>query len=115
MNKESYKIIELPKHFDPRGSLTVAEETRNVPFHINNVEWKYGMTAGASLAPLTTKDTKTLIVPLSGSFNVRVTDGTCKADYFLNLPNKALFMSEGIGWKITDCSNGTLILILSGK
>lgn len=115
MNKESYKIIELPKHFDPRGSLTVAEETRNVPFHITNVEWKYGMTEATSLVSLQHENAKKLIVPLSGSFRIKLCDGPHATNLFLNLPNKALFIANGIKYSISDCANGTVILILSGK
>ena len=33
------EIILLPKIFDPRGSLTVTEEMKNIPFHIHRVEY----------------------------------------------------------------------------
>ena len=115
MNKESYKIIELPKHFDPRGSLTVAEEISNMPFHITNVEWKYDMTAATSFVSIQNPNDKNLIVPLSGSFRVKLGNDSQETNLFLNLPNKALFIAEGIRFDISDCANGTVILILSGK
>ena len=49
MKQEIANIIQLPKIFDPRGNLTVAEEQKNIPFHIKHVEWRYGMPAGTSL------------------------------------------------------------------
>ncbi len=50
MKQEIANIIQLPKIFDPRGNLTVAEEQKNIPFHIKHVEWRYGMPAGTSLS-----------------------------------------------------------------
>lgn len=115
MEKVSYRIIELPKHFDPRGSLTVSEEIVNVPFNIASSEWLYGITIGTCLLKHAYTNTKIFIVPLSGSFTVRISDGYGNAELFLNHPNKALFIDQGIWTEITDCSNGTVILVLSNK
>lgn len=43
------EIILLPKIFDPRGSLTVTEEMKNIPFHIHRVEYLYGICQGKEL------------------------------------------------------------------
>lgn len=115
MNKESYRIIELPKHFDPRGSLTVSEEVINVPFHIANTEWLYGLTVGTCLSSHACTNAQFFIVPLSGSFNIKISDGKESSSFFLNQPNKALYIDKGIWTEITDCANGTVILILSDK
>ena len=115
MNKESYKIIELPKHFDPRGSLTVSEEVINVPFHIASTEWLYSLTFGASLSKQTYTNAKIFIVPLSGSFTIKISDGKESTKFFLNRPNKALYIDKGIWTEITECANGTVILVLSNK
>ena len=37
MNDVIGRIIDLPKHVDPRGNLTVAEQMKNVPFDIARV------------------------------------------------------------------------------
>lgn len=113
MNNESYQIIELPKHYDPRGSLTVSEELINAPFKIASTQWLYGMSAGAHLS--CDANAKTFITPLSGSFTIKISDGKEKLEFFLNQPNKALYIDKGIWAEITDCANGTVILRLSDK
>lgn len=115
MNNESYKIIELPKHYDPRGSLTVSEELINVPFKIASTEWLYGMSAGTHICCSAYTNAKTFITPLSGSFTIKISDGKEKLEFFLNQPNKALYIDKGVWAEITDCANGTVILRLSDK
>lgn len=115
MNKKSFNIIELPKHFDPRGSLTVSEEFTHVPFGIASTEWLYGMTPGSHLLRHAYANAKTFIVPLSGSFTIKIADGKEQKELFLNLPNKALYIDEGIWTEISACAQGTVILMLSDK
>lgn len=115
MNKESFNIIELPKHFDPRGSLTVSEEFTHVPFGIANTGWLYGMTSGSHLLRHAYTNAKTFIVPLSGSFTIKIADVKEQKKLFLNLPNKAIYIDKGVWTEISDCANGTVILVLSDK
>ena len=69
MKQEIANIIQLPRISDPRGNLTVAEEQKNIPFHIKHVEWRYGMPAGTSLDP-DIHHPKQVFIALSGSFTI---------------------------------------------
>lgn len=112
--KEKIKIIELPKHYDPRGSLTVSEEMVNVPFRIASTEWFYGIPTD-SIVKCTYQNAKVFIVALSGSFNINLFFGEEKTNFFLNHPNMGIFIDKGIEIKITDCANGTVILMMTDK
>ena len=46
--KELGRIITLPKIFDPRGNLTVAEGETNIPFAIARAYWTYDVPGGES-------------------------------------------------------------------
>lgn len=81
------KIILLPKIFDPRGSLTVTEEMKNIPFHIHRVEYLYGICQGKELEKYTEKESYKFYVALSGSFRITIQeDDDTKRDYMLNRP-----------------------------
>ena len=41
-------IIDLPKIVDPRGTLTVAEGLKDVPFEVKRVYWTYDVPSGES-------------------------------------------------------------------
>ncbi len=114
MNKESFRIIQLPKHFDPRGNLTVAEEGHNIPFRIESVQWSYGMhIVGGRMPKRTISSGQYLIVPLSGSFTLTLLGNTAPEKVFMNHPFEAVYIAEGIDFVISDCASGTVFLTLS--
>lgn len=115
MNNKAYKIIQLPKHFDPRGNLTVAEETKNVPFKIGCTQWLYGMDCNSVITFGDAPDTQYFIVALSGSFNINIGIQHSEEKIFMNHPYEAVYLKTGNGIKITDCANGSIILIMSDQ
>ena len=112
MKQEIANIIQLPKIFDPRGNLTVAEEQKNIPFHIKHVEWRYGMPAGTSLEP-DAHHPKLVFIALSGSFTIEIKDGESTDSFFLNHPYQGLYLAENVEFKVRNCSNGAVILQIS--
>lgn len=112
---EKIKIIELPKHYDPRGSLTVSEEIINIPFHIASTEWFYGIRSDSPILNCTYQNAKVFIVALSGSFRIKLSYKQQERSFFPNRPNMGLFIDKGVGIKITDCANGTVILMMTDK
>lgn len=40
------QIIELPKHLDRRGNLSIIEEMKNIPFEIKRTFWIYDVPGG---------------------------------------------------------------------
>ncbi len=114
MNNEFFTIVQLPKHFDPRGNLTVAEEEHHVPFQIESVQWSYGMQAVlASMPKRTVSLGQYLVVPLSGSFTLTLLTGTTTEKIFMNHPFEAVYITKGIDFEISDCASGTVFLTLS--
>ena len=75
---KSYKIIDLPKIFDPRGNLTFLQCPEQIPFDIKRVFWTYDVPGGEIRGGHAYHKQEELIVALSGSFDVVIThkDGT---------------------------------------
>lgn len=113
MEKDKAEIIELPKIFDPRGSLTVAEQAKNIPFRINTTSWIYGVSLGRTIEDKTHKGQQKFIVALSGSFNITLTNGECKRMFMLNHPYQGLLLPPDSSYSIDNFSNGAVCLILS--
>ena len=79
------EIIELPKIYDPRGNLTVAEQMKNVPFEVKRVYWTYDVPSGESRGGHAHKECVEFIIAVSGSFTVSLDDGRgYKQDFHLN-------------------------------
>ena len=109
------RVIDLPKMFDPRGNLTVAEQFKNVPFGIKRVYWVYDVPGGESRGGHAHKECKEFIIAVSGSFHVTLDDGTDKKSYLLNHPYKGLLVDTGVWRTLDDFSSGAVCLVLASE
>lgn len=107
------KIIELARHFDPRGNLSVIEEFKDVPFKIERTYWIYDVPGGEARGGHAYRENEEFIVALSGSFDVVLDDGVEKNTYHLNRSYYGLYVPKGI-WRVMDnFSTNSLALILA--
>lgn len=107
------QIIELPKITDPRGNLTVAEGTKNIPFDIKRVYWVYDVPAGESRGGHAHKCCREFIVAASGSFHVTLDNGNERITYNLNHPYQGLLVETGIWRTLEDFSSGAVCMVLA--
>jgi hypothetical protein len=73
-----YKIINFPKIHDVRGNLSFIEYPIHLPFQIKRVFWTYDVPGGESRGGHAYFEQEEVIIALSGSFDVVITnqDGT---------------------------------------
>ena len=110
------KIIELPKHIDPRGNLTVAEQMKNVPFDIARVYWTYDIPAGERRGGHAHRTCQEIIIAVSGSFDVTLDDGSGqKETHHLNHPYQGLYVGTGVWRTLEDFSSGAVCLVLASE
>ena len=109
-------IIELPKIYDPRGNLTVAEQMKNVPFEVKRVYWTYDVPAGERRGGHAHKECVEFIIAVSGSFTVTLDDGKGnRKDFLLNHPWEGLLVPTGIWRTLEDFSSGAVCLVLASE
>ena len=105
------EIIELPKIYDPRGCLTVAEESSHIPFKINKVEWKH-IGIIHSDAPMELEPCSMMLIALAGEITIQIMEeGTLK----LTRPNQALILREACKSSIIDSTEHSLLLTIHQK
>ena len=110
------EIIELPKIYDPRGNLTVAEQMKNVPFEVKRVYWTYDVPAGERRGGHAHKECVEFIIAVSGSFTVTLDDGKGnRKDFHLNHPWEGLLVPTGIWRTLEDFSSGAVCLVLASE
>ena len=110
------EIIELPKIYDPRGNLTVAEQMKNVPFDVKRVYWTYDVPSGESRGGHAHKECRELIIAVSGSFTVTLDNGKgLYKNYHLNHPWQGLLVNTGIWRTLEDFSSGAVCLVLASE
>lgn len=107
------RIIDLPKIFDPRGNLTVAEANSHVPFKMSRVYWVYDVPAGESRGGHAHKLCQEFIIAVSGSFDVTLDNGTEKKTFHLNHPYQGLFVDTDVWRTLDDFSSGAVCLVLA--
>lgn len=109
------EIIELPKIYDPRGSLTVAEENTHIPFDIKRMEWIH-LGAIQSETPMELEESPVMLIALAGEITIQVIDSQPSARTItLNHPNQALILEEGCRSRITHSTEHSLLLTIHQK
>lgn len=107
------EIITLPRITDPRGNLTVAEQLRHIPFEIKRVYWTYDVPAGESRGGHAHRHCRSVVIAVSGSFDVVLDNGKERRTYHLNHPYQALLINTGIWRTLEDFSSGAVCLSLA--
>ena len=109
------EIIELPKIYDPRGSLTVAEENTHIPFDIKRMEWIH-LDAIQPETPMELGESPVMLIALAGEITIQVIDNQPSARTItLNHPNQALILEEGCRSRITHSTKHSLLLTIHQK
>lgn len=110
MNK--IEIIELPKIYDPRGCLTVAEESSHIPFEIKKVEWKH-IGIIHSDAPMELEHCSMMLIALAGEITIQVMEEA--RTLRLTRPNQALILGKDCKSSIIDSTEHSLLLAIHQK
>lgn len=108
-----YKIIELPRHLDRRGNLSVVENGIHIPFDIKRVFYIYDVPGGESRAGHAHYTLYQLVIAVGGSFTVHLDDGETKESILLNKPYEALLVKPGTWSHLVDFSSGAVALVLA--
>lgn len=106
------EIIELPRIYDPRGSLSVAEENTHIPFEIKKVEWKH-IGAIQPDAPIELGESPMMLIALAGEITIQVMEEARTLK--LTHPNQALILGEDCKCSIIDSTKHSLLLTIHQK
>lgn len=109
----SIQVINLPKILDERGNLSFIEEYNHIPFKINRVYWIYDVPGGEHRGSHAFRETRELIVALSGSFDVVLHDGKQEHRFTLNRSYNGIYVPQMIWRKLENFSTNALALILA--
>ena len=112
MKLNTIKFIDIPKVHDERGSLAVIEKDC-LPFKIKRVYYLYDVPTDSYRGGHAHKRQESLIIALSGSFEVILDDGSEKKRVMLNKPTKGLYIPTNIWREIDNFSSGAVCLVLA--
>jgi len=106
--------IDLPKIKDDRGNLTFLQEQTHLPFKVERAFWTYDVPGGQIRGGHAFEKQEEVIIALSGSFDVIITQKNGKQDlYHLNRSYKALYIPPNTWRHIENYSTNAVSLHLS--
>ena len=109
---EDTNLIEIPKVHDERGSLAVIEKDV-VPFSIKRVYYLYDVPSDSYRGGHAHTEQESVIIALSGSFEVIVDNGKTRKRIMLNKPTQGLYVPTNIWREIDNFSSGAVCLVLA--
>ena len=95
------------------GAIVFCEESEGFPFTPQRVFYLYDIPAGESRGAHAHKECHQLLVAVSGSFQVEVTDGKSHKTVHLNQPFMGLHIPPGIWAAEKEFSGGAICLVLA--
>ena len=113
---DNVEIISIPKIIDEkgRGKLSVIEKS-TIPFEIKRVYYLYDVPSDAFRGGHAHKKLNQFMIALSGSFEVKIDDGSNNKKVMLNKPNKGLLIPTGIWREMDNFSAGAVCLVLASE
>lgn len=108
-------LINLDKFHNINGSMSMIENGKTLPFRIRRVYYLYDVPGGESRGGHAHRALKQLILAVSGSFCVKLDDGSNKISFDLNKPFQGLLIVPGIWREISDFSSGAVCLVMASE
>ena len=115
MGLNDCKIINLPKLTDPRGNLTFIEGNRHIPFDIKRIYYLYDVPGGSERGGHAHKALSQLIIAISGTFDVILSDGCDKKRSHLNRSFLGLYVCPMLWRELDNFSSGSVCLVLASN
>lgn len=112
---DASRLLALPRRIGENGCLTEVENTAACPFKIKRVYYLYDVPADSSRGGHAHHQMESLIVAVSGSFDVTVDDGAERRRITLNRPFQALHLRKGTWRELDNFSSGAICLVIASE
>lgn len=110
------RMLEFPQQGDERGRLVIVEGRQDVPFDIRRVFYIYGSDANVRRGQHANRRTEFVLVNVSGSSKVRVSDGLGnEAVFSLTRPHTGIFLPRMVWKEMYDFSPDSVLLVLASE
>jgi hypothetical protein len=108
------KTLDFPKIEDPRGNLTFFQFPQQIPFKIERTFWTYDVPGGEIRGGHAYKIQEEIIIALSGSFDLVITNKNGKQERFhLKSPNQGIYLPPNTWRHLENFSTNSFSLHLS--
>lgn len=108
------KWIDIPSIKDPRGNLTVLENSK-LPFESKRVYYLFDVPSGSERGGHAHKNLLQLIIPLSGSFELVLKNGQNEKSVTLYNPTRGVLIPTMVWRELRNFSAGAVCLVLASE
>lgn len=111
INLKEVKWIDFPSNKDSRGILTAIENNIDIPFPIERIFYVHHIIS--ERGGHAHMETDQVIIAISGSFKVDLSDGIATNTYDMCNPAKGLYVPRMIFIRMYDFSDGAVCQVLA--
>ena len=109
------QFLDFPKICDPRGNLSFIEGGCHVPFAIKRVFYIYDVPGGESRGAHAHYRNSMVLIALSGSFELHLSDGEETMVIPMNRSNRGVLIPPGVWDSMHNFTTGTVVLALCSR
>ena len=97
------------------GDLVVMEKGQGIEFSPVRVYYLYDVPDSSERGEHAHRELQQVIVAISGSFKVVLSDGRSEREFLLRKPSQGLVLPPGLWRSLTDFSGGAICLVLASQ
>lgn len=110
------RYVQMRSFPDGRGTLSVGEMGREIPFPVRRVYYIYDVPSpGIRRGYHSHKVLRQLCLCLGGSCTMMLDDGKERKDFVLDRPDQALYIGPGIWREMYDFTEGAVLMVLASE
>ena len=111
--QERCKLINFKDLGDERGKLVVIEGNQDIPFEIKRTFYIYDSDCDVIRGQHANRESEFVLINVSGSSKVRITDGNEEFVVELNKPMMGVYIPKMIWKDMYDFSSDSVLLVLA--
>ena len=112
---QDVREIQFKVNGDERGKLVVVEGLKDVPFSIARIFYIYGSDTNVVRGCHANRRSEFVLINVSGTSKVKVTDGKNEKLYVLDKPYKGIYIPKMVWKDKYDFSEDAVLLVLSSE
>lgn len=110
---ELCRLLEFSEKGDDRGKLVIVEGAKDVPFEIKRLFYIYGSDCDVVRGKHANRDSEFVLINVSGTSKVMVTDGKEKQIVELTKPRQGVYLPKMVWKEMYDFSPDSVLLVLA--
>ncbi|SJN57290.1 TDP-4-oxo-6-deoxy-alpha-D-glucose-3, 4-oxoisomerase [Vibrio ruber DSM 16370] len=114
-SNKGYEVLNFLPMGDDRGYLIAIEGMNHIPFNIERVFYVYGTMSDKSRGCHANKNTRFVLVSISGSCSVTVHNGASSEDIILDSKTKGLYLDRMIWKEMHSFSSDSILMVMCSE